>query len=76
MNTEVSTSNLPHRFTVSLINLDVDLETVGGVTYPHHLFGTNVALQNEAGELLLPGAKGEVYVKESQKYTVEQVEPR
>jgi hypothetical protein len=72
----MSTNYLSQRFTVALTNLEVDLETVGGVTYPHHLFGTNTALQNEDGELLLPGAKGEVYVQKGHRYTVEQVEPR
>ncbi|KPI84770.1 hypothetical protein ABL78_6188 [Leptomonas seymouri] len=71
-----SNSYLPRRFTVALTNLDVDLETVGGVTYPHHLFGANTALLNEDGELLLPGVRGEVHVKEGHKYTVEHVEPR
>ncbi|KAG5484817.1 hypothetical protein LSCM1_06643 [Leishmania martiniquensis] len=67
---------LRQRFCVSLTNLDGKLETVGGVTYPHHIFGSNVALRNEAGELLLPGAHGEVHVKEGGRYTVEHVVPR
>ncbi|KPA77130.1 hypothetical protein ABB37_07440 [Leptomonas pyrrhocoris] len=72
----MSMNCLPRRFTVTLTNLDVGLETVSGVTYPHHLFGTGAALQNEEGELLLPGAKGEVHVQEGHEYTVEQIEPQ
>lgn len=58
-------------FSVALTNLEVSLETVKGVTYPHHIFGAEVALQNEEGELLLPGVEGEVRLKEGQRYTVE-----
>ncbi|KAG5493765.1 hypothetical protein JKF63_01597 [Porcisia hertigi] len=64
------------RFCVSLTNLGGDLETVGGVTYPHHIFGSNMALRSEKGDLLLPGVNGEVYVKEGLSYTVEHVQPR
>lgn len=63
-------------FCVSLTNLHVELETIGGVTYPHHIFGSNKALRSEEGELLLPGANGEVHVKEGGRYTVEHVLPK
>ncbi|KAG5505992.1 hypothetical protein GH5_06699 [Leishmania sp. Ghana 2012 LV757] len=69
-------SDRQRHFCVSLTNLDGKLETVGGVTYPHHIFGSNLALRSEEGELLLPGVHGEVHVKEGCRYIVEHVRPR
>lgn len=69
-------ATVPHRFCVRLSNLDGALEAEAGVTYPHLLFGSHVALRNEAGELLLPGLSGEVHVQERASYSVESVQPR
>ncbi|KEG13836.1 hypothetical protein DQ04_00761160 [Trypanosoma grayi] len=61
-------------FKVSLSNLGVDLETVGGVTYPHHVFGHNMVLRPVGRpEILLPGAYGEVYVEPGKEYSVQSV---
>ncbi|KAH9599670.1 hypothetical protein LSM04_009473 [Trypanosoma melophagium] len=59
-------------FKVTLSNLGVDLETVGGVTYPHHIFGHKMVLKPVGeSEILLPGAYGEVYVESGKEYTVQ-----
>lgn len=62
-----------HTFTVQLTNMGGSLEVFGGVTYPHHIFGHQVVLQNEAGEVLLPGLQGEVHLQKGQSYSVEHI---
>ncbi|KAK7198908.1 hypothetical protein NESM_000857400 [Novymonas esmeraldas] len=71
-----ATAAVPRRFAVPLDNLGCVLETVDGVTYPHHIFGSNMALRSDGGELLLPGVDGEVRLEEGRRYTVDHVKPR
>ncbi|KAF8281454.1 hypothetical protein BCY84_00709 [Trypanosoma cruzi cruzi] len=61
-------------FRVLLSDLDVDLETVGGVTYPYHVLGHKMVLKPVGQpELLLPGAYGEVYVEPGTNYSVQSI---
>lgn len=64
----------PH---IIIANLGVELETVGGVTYPHHVFGPNNALiDGRTGLLLLPGARGEVFTSDGGSYKLQRIQER
>lgn len=66
----------PHsRSFIVVQNLNVKVETVSNVTYPHHIFGPGSALvDSETGMLLLPGMNGEVFVSPEGTYNIERID--
>ncbi|CCW63528.1 unnamed protein product [Phytomonas sp. EM1] len=59
---------------IEIEGLNASLCTIGGLTYPHHLFGSCVVLvEVESGAVLLPGLRGEVYLHQDKRYRAEKV---
>lgn len=62
-------------FSITVSNVGVKLETVGGLVYPHHIFGPGTVLVDDNSKrLLLPGANGEVFTTNGGVYHLESVQ--
>lgn len=60
---------------VNITNLNVKLNTVKGVTYPHYIFGPRMVLvEDNGGAVLLPGMNGEVHLNVAENYSLEEIQ--